>query len=123
MPRWFLKTLLKGLTDKIETVTWIREDYTPIVEEKIKIVSPNNGEIYEVGDKIATSNDNNYTKNNIIVKKDIITTKRYRLKKAINGIEVVPVIYKNNGEIYIGETSTASDILEDNLYDISLKEK
>ena len=74
------------------------------MKEQIQIDSPPNGTNFEIGETIATVEPHitgSYTRNDILVKKITTTTKRYRLKKVINGIEVVPTEYKNNGEIYI----------------------
>lgn len=74
---------------------------------------------YEIGETISTSSLNSdFTKNDIIVSKTTTTTQQYRLKKVVNGIEVIPTEYKNNGEIYPGESSAASVILGEDSYQI-----
>lgn len=119
MLRCCLKTLNQGLTDQEDTITWERESYSPLIKEKIKFVSPQNNMTYEIGETISTSSLNSdFTKNDIIVSKTTTTTQQYRLKKVVNGIEVIPTEYKNNGEIYPGESSTASVILGEDSYQI-----
>lgn len=92
------------------------------MKEQIQIDSPPNGTNFEIGETIATVEPHitgSYTQNDILVKKITITTKRYRLKKVINGIEVVPTEYKNNGEIYSGESSSSWIMLEEDSYEIN----
>ena len=92
------------------------------MKEQIQIDSPPNGTNFEIGETIATVEPyitGSYTQNDILVKKITTTTKRYRLKKAINGIEVVPTEYKNNGEIYSGESSSSWIMLEEDSYEIN----
>lgn len=92
------------------------------MKEQIQIDSPSNGTNFEIGETIATVEPHitgSYTRNDILVKKITTTTKRYRLKKVINGIEVVPTKYKNNGEIYSGESSSSWIMLEEDSYEIN----
>ena len=92
------------------------------MKEKIQRDSPPNGRNFEIGETIATVEPHitgSYTQNDILVKKITTTTKRYRLKKVINGIEVVPTEYKNNGEIYSGESSSSWIMLEEDSYEIN----
>ena len=92
------------------------------MKEQIQIDSPPNGPTFEIGETIATVDPHitgSYTQNDILVKKITTTTKRYRLKKVINGIEVVPTEYKNNGEIYSGESSSSWIMLEEDSYEIN----
>lgn len=92
------------------------------MKEQIQIDSPPNGTNFEIGETIATVDPHitsSYTQNDILVKKITTTTKRYRLKKVINGIEVVPTEYKNNGEIYSGESSSSWIMLEEDSYEIN----
>lgn len=113
MQRCCLKTQLLGLTDKDEDIiTWKKESYSSLVVDNIKITSPSNGSSYEVG-SILTSDD-------IEVKKTITTTKRYRLRKVVNGVETNPPEYQNNGAIYEGNVSTTSYILDESAYEIGL---
>lgn len=119
MLRCCLKTLNQGLTDQEDIITWERESYSPLIKEQIKFVSPQNNTTYEIGETIATSSlSSGFTKNDIVVRKITTTTQQYRLKKVVNGIEVIPTEYKNNGEIYTGESSTASVILGEDSYQI-----
>ena len=92
------------------------------MKAQIQIDSPPNGTNFEIGETIVTVEPcivGSYTKNDILVKKITTTTKRYRLKKVINGIEVVPTEYKNNGEIYSGESSSSWIMLEEDSYEIN----
>lgn len=92
------------------------------MKEQIQIDSPPNGTNFKIGETIATVDSHitgSYTQNDILVKKITTTTKRYRLKKVINGIEVVPTEYKNNGEIYSGESSSSWIMLEEDSYEIN----
>ena len=123
MLRCCLKTLNQGLTDE-DIITWVKENYSSLIKEQIKIISPSSGTSYKVGETIATSNKtSDFTINDIIVQKITTTTQRYRLKKVVNGIEVVPTEYKNNGEIYIGESSVVSVILNEDSYQIDFAEQ
>ena len=120
MLRCCLKTLTQGLTDDI--ITWEKESYTSLITEQIQIVSPPNETNFEVGKNIATVDPDIltiYTDNDILVKKITTVTKRYRLKKVVNGIEVVPTEYKNNGEVYSGESSSSWIMLEEDSYEIN----
>ena len=124
MLRCCLKTLSRGLTDKEDIITWERESYSPLTKEQIKFVSPENNTTYEIGETIATSSlSSGFTKNDIVVRKITTTTQRYKLKKVINGTEVIPAEYKNNGEIYIGESSAISVILNEDSYEIDCIEQ
>ena len=92
------------------------------MKEQIQIDSPPNGTNFEIGETTATVEPHitgSYTQNDILVKKITTTTKRYRLKKVINGIEVVPIEYKNNGKIYSGESSSSWIVLEEDSYEIN----
>ena len=92
------------------------------MKEQIQIDSPPNGTNFEIGETIATVEPHitgSYTQNDKKKKKITTTTKRYRLKKVINGIEVVPTEYKNNGEIYSGESSSSWIMLEEDSYEIN----
>ena len=92
------------------------------MKEQIQIDSPPNGTNFEIGETIATVEPHitgSYTQNDILDKKITATTKRYTLKKVINGIEVVPTEYKNNGEIYSGESSSSWIMLEEDSYEIN----
>ena len=87
-------------------------------------ISPQNNTSYEVGETISTSVlSSGFTNNDIVIRKITTTIQRYRLKKVVNGIEIIPTEYKNNGEIYIGESSTASFILGEDSYQIDLVEQ
>lgn len=122
MLRCCLKTLNQGLTDDEDIITWIQEPYEALVQKQIQIVSPLNNTIFEVGETIATISPyltRTYTKNDILIKQITTTTKRYRLKKVVNGIEVIPTEYKNNGEIYSGESSSSWILLEEDSYEIN----
>lgn len=124
MLRCCLKTLIQGLTDDI--ITWEKESYTSLITEQIQIVSPPNETNFEVGKNIATVDPDIltiYTDNDILVKKITTVTKRYRLKKVVNGIEVVPTEYKNNGEVYSGESSSSWIMLKEDSYEISFTEQ
>ncbi len=124
MLRCCLKTLTQGLTDDI--ITWEKESYTSLITEQIQIVSPPNETNFEVGKNIATVDPDIltiYTDNDILVKKITTVTKRYRLKKVVNGIEVVPTEYKNNGEVYSGESSSSWIMLKEDSYEISFTER
>ena len=124
MLRCCLKTLTQGLTDDI--ITWEKESYTSLITEQIQIVSPPNETNFEVGKNIATVDPDIltiYTDNDILVKKITTVTKRYRLKKVVNGIEVVPTEYKNNGEVYSGESSSSWIMLKEDSYEISFTEQ
>lgn len=124
MLRCCLKTLTQGLTDDI--ITWEKESYTSLITEQIQIVSPPNEINFEVGENIATVDPDIltiYTDNDILVKKITTVTKRYRLKKVVNGIEVVPTEYKNNGEVYSGESSSSWIMLKEDSYEISFTEQ
>lgn len=124
MLRCCLKTLTQGLTDDI--ITWEKESYTSLITEQIQIVSPPNETNFEVGENIATVDPDIltiYTDNDILVKKITTVTKRYRLKKVVNGIEVVPTEYKNNGEVYSGESSSSWIMLKEDSYEISFTEQ
>lgn len=124
MLRCCLKTLTQGLTDDI--ITWKKESYTSLITEQIQIVSPPNETNFEVGENIATVDPDIltiYTDNDILVKKITTVTKRYRLKKVVNGIEVVPTEYKNNGEVYSGESSSSWIMLKEDSYEISFTEQ
>ena len=124
MLRCCLKTLTQGLTDDI--ITWEKESYTSLITEQIQIVSPPNETKFEVGKNIATVDPDIltiYTDNDILVKKITTVTKRYRLKKVVNGIEVVPTEYKNNGEVYSGESSSSWIMLKEDSYEISFTEQ
>lgn len=124
MLRCCLKTLNQGLTDQEDIITWEREAYSSLVKEQIRFISPQNNASYEVGETISTSVlSSGFTNNDIVIRKTTTTTQRYRLKKVVNGIEVIPTEYKNNGEIYIGESSTASVILGEDSYQIDLVEQ
>lgn len=124
MLRCCLKTLNQGLTDKEGIITWIKESYPSLIKEQINIISPLGGTNYEVGETIATSNKtSSLTKYDISVQETTTTTQRYKLKKAINGIEVIPTEYKNNGEIYIGESSAVSIILNEDSYEFDCIEQ
>ena len=124
MLRCCLKTLNQGLIDKEDIITWKREAYSSLVKEQIGFISPQNNTSYEVGETISTSAlSSGFTNNDIVIRKTTTTTQRYRLKKVVNGIEVIPTEYKNNGEIYIGESSTASVILGEDSYQIDLVEQ
>lgn len=124
MLRCCLKTLNQGLTDQEDIITWERESYSPLIKEQIKFVSPQNNTTYAIGETIATSSlSSGFTKNDIVVRKITTTTQQYRLKKVVNGIEVIPTEYKNNGEIYTGESSTASVILGEDSYKIDWTEQ
>ena len=123
MLRCCLKTLNQGLTDE-DIITWVKENYSSLIKEQIKIISPSSGISYKVGETIATSDKNsNFTINDIVVQETTTTTQRYRLKKVVNGIEVMPTEYKNNGEIYIGESSSVSVILNEDSYQINCVEQ
>ena len=122
MPRCCLKTLSQGLTDEEDIITWTQEPYEALVKEQIQIASPSNGTTFEIGETIATISPyitTTYTKNDILIKQITTTTKRYRLKKVVNGIEVIPTEYKNNGEIYSGESSSSWIMLEEDSYEIN----
>ena len=124
MLRCCLKTPTQGLTDDI--ITWEKESYTSLITEQIQIVSPPNETNFEVGKNIATVDPDIltiYTDNDILVKKITTVTKRYRLKKVVNGIEVVPTEYKNNGEVYSGESSSSWIMLKEDSYEISFTEQ
>lgn len=124
MLRCCLKTLTQGLTDDI--ITWEKESYASLITEQIQIVSPPNETNFEVGENIATVDPDIltiYTDNDILVKKITTVTKRYRLKKVVNGIEVVPTEYKNNGEVYSGESSSSWIMLKEDSYEISFTEQ
>ena len=124
MLRCCLKTLSQGLTDDI--ITWEKESYTSLITEQIQIVSPPNETNFEVGENIATVDPDIltiYTDNDILVKKITTVTKRYRLKKVVNGVEVVPTEYKNNGEVYSGESSSSWIMLKEDSYEISFTEQ
>ena len=124
MLRCCLETLNQGLTDQEDIITWEREAYSSLVKEQIRFISPQNNASYEVGETISTSAlSSGFTNNDIVIRKTTTTTQRYRLKKVVNGIEVIPTEYKNNGEIYIGESSTASVILGEDSYQIDLVEQ
>lgn len=124
MLRCCLKTLNQGLIDQEDIITWEREAYSSLVKEQIRFISPQNNTSYEVGETISTSAlSSGFTNNDIVIRKTTTTTQRYRLKKVVNGIEVIPTEYKNNGEIYIGESSTASVILGEDSYQIDLVEQ
>lgn len=124
MPRCCLKTLNQGLTDKEDIITWTKESYPSLIKEQINIISPLGDTNYEVGETIATSNKtSSLTKYDISVQETTTTTQRYKLKKAINGIEVIPTEYKNNGEIYIGESSAVSIILNEDSYEFDCIEQ
>lgn len=124
MLRCCLKTLSQGLTDKEGIITWIKESYPSLIKEQINIISPLGDTNYEVGETIATSNKtSSLTKYDISVQETTTTTQRYKLKKAINGIEVIPTEYKNNGEIYIGESSAVSIILNEDSYEFDCIEQ
>ena len=119
MLRCCLKTLSQGLTDE-DIITWVKENYSSLIKEQIKIISPSSGTSYKVGETIATSDKHsNSTINDIVVQETTTTTQRYRLKKVVNGIEVVPTEYKNNGEIYSGESSSSWIMLEEDSYEIN----
>lgn len=97
-----------------------------MITEQIQIVSPPNETNFEVGENIATVDPDIltiYTDNDILVKKITTVTKRYRLKKVVNGIEVVPTEYKNNGEVYSGESSSSWIMLKEDSYEISFTEQ
>lgn len=122
MLRCCLKTLNQGLTDEEDIITWIQEPYEALVQKQIRIVSPLNNTSFEVGETIATISPHittTYTKNDILIKQITTTTKRYRLKKVVNGIEAIPTEYKNNGEIYSGESSSSWILLEEDSYEIN----
>lgn len=80
--------------------------------DNIKITSPLEGTSYEINE-ILTSNDAE-------VEKIITTTERYRLRKVVNGVEINPIEYQNNGAIYNGQVSTTSYTLDESAYKISL---
>lgn len=82
-------------------------------EYSIKIISPQNGTTYEIGD-ILSSND-------IEVEKFKKITERYKLRKVVNGIETNPPEYQNNGMIYNGEVSTTSYVLNESAYKLTLE--
>ena len=124
MLRCCLKTLNQGLTDQEDIITWEREAYSSLVKEQIRFISPQNNTSYEVGETISNSAlSSGFTNNDIVIRKTTTTTQRYRLKKVVNGIEVIPTEYKNNGEIYMGESSTVSVILGEDSYQIHLVEQ
>lgn len=124
MLRCCLKTLNQGLTDQEDIITWKREAYPSLVKEQIRFISPQNNASYEVGETISTSAlSSGFTNNDIAIRKTTTTTQRYRLKKVVNGIEIIPTEYKNNGEIYMGESSTVSVILGEDSYQIDLVEQ
>ena len=125
MLRCCLKTLTRGLTDeKEDIITWVKESYTSLIDYNLIFVSPQNNSYYDVGETISNIdiNINALTSNDIAVKKIKNTTERYRLKKVVNGVEVVPTEYKDNGAIYIGTTTTTSEILNNDSYEINLEE-
>lgn len=110
------------MTDEEDIITWIQEPYESLVKEQIQIVSPSNGTNFEIGETISTISPyitTTYTKNDILIKQITTTTKRYRLKKVVNGIEVIPTEYKNNGEIYSGESFSSWAMLEEDSYEIN----
>ena len=120
MLRCCLKTLNQGLTDQEDIITWEREAYSSLVKEQIRFISPQNNASYEVGETISTSAlSSGFTNNDIVIRKTTTTTQRYRLKKVVNGIEVIPTEYKNNGEIYSGESSSSWIMLEEDSYEIN----
>ena len=121
MRRCCPRTPLVGLTDK-DIVTWQKETYPSLINEAIEIVSPQEGESYQIGVTISTTPENILTKNNIVVQKKVTVTEQYKLKKVLNGVVVVPTEYKDNGQIYQGTSATTSYTLNENVYDVNLLE-
>ena len=94
------------------------------MSKQIRVISPQNNISYEAGETISTSAlSSGFTSNDIVIRKITTTTQRYRLKKVVNGIEIIPTEYKNNGEIYMGESSTVLVILGEDSYQIDLVEQ
>lgn len=92
----------------------------PLTESRIEFLSPSNGEVYEINDTISSISDSSFNKYDIVVQKITTTTEQYRLKKAINGVEVNPPEY--DGNIYKGKSSMTSGILNVDSYNINFEE-
>lgn len=105
-----------------DKITYEREYLEPLIEEKLKFLSPQNNSTYEVDDSIETTNEEILDKYRIVVELETTSTEQYRYRKYINGAASEPPEYSNNGVIYNGATSTKKKVLNDSEYEITMTE-